>query len=215
MQVLYDQRAPLLGFDGRALTGSVGQRAQEVLVRAGIAFELREVPVPRQLLMVEQDFAPVCAVARLKTPERARTGLFSELLSESPAYLAVIRVDAVMPEPALLSNWTSHGALRWGVQAGLYYSDYVQTRMQQAQAQVVRFSANHQHFAELLAARRIDFFIVQADEAQEMLKRAGATMTLRLKGLADLGHGEQRYFYCSKSAMRAGLPAINQALQTK
>ncbi len=214
MQVLYDVRPPFVSFDGKQLQGSIGLRAQAVLERSGIAFELREIPVKRQLLMIEQNLSPVCSLARLKTVERLRTGVFSGTLAESPPYVAVVRRDANMPEPATLDNWAARPELRWGAHEGLYYSDFVQATMRKARAKILLFRTNHQHFANLLAARRIDFLILHEDEAQEMLKAngAGALTPLRTLTLADLRHGEQRFFYCSKRVPEASLRAINQAL---
>ncbi|MEC5387444.1 transporter substrate-binding domain-containing protein [Uliginosibacterium sp. H3] len=207
--MLFDVRPPFVSFDGKALQGSIGARAQAVLEKSGVAFELREVPVARQLLMVQQNLSPACAVARLKNVERLRLGVFSLPFAESSPYVAVQRKDQKLPEPASLSNWASHRGLRWGVQSGLYYSDYVQGVLGSAQAEIARFSAPHLHFAKLLAARRIDFVIVQEDEAQEMIK----AQALRAQKLDDLVHGEQRFFYCSKSVPEASLRAINEALK--
>lgn len=206
--VLYDTRPPFVIFDGKALQGSIGARAQAALQKSGIAFELREVPVARQLLMTQQNLSPICAVARLKNVERMRLGVFSAPLADSSPYVAVLRNDRTLPEPTTLSNWASHRELRWGVQSGLYYSDYVQTVLFSAKAEIAHFSANNQHFAKLLMARRIDFVVVQEDESQEMVK----SLPLHAQRLDDLVHGEQRFFYCSKSVPEESLRVLNQAL---
>jgi len=202
-------RPPFVSFDGKALQGSIGTRAQTALEKSGVAFELREVPVARQLLMIQQNLSSICAVARLKNVERMRIGVFSAPLAESSPYVAVLRNDRTLPAPTTLSNWASHHELRWGVQSGLYYSDYVQTTLASAKAEVARFSASNQHFAKLLMAQRIDFVIVQEDESQEMVK----ALPLHAQRLDDLVHGEQRFFYCSKSVPEASLRAINEALK--
>ncbi|MDB5800065.1 MAG: putative transporter, periplasmic substrate-binding protein [Rhodocyclales bacterium] len=215
--VLYDVRPPLVEFDGRQLQGSIGKRAQAALERAGIAFELREVPVQRQLLMIEKGLMLACSVARLKTAERMHLGIFSLPIAESPPYIAVVRRDATMPEPATLENWSAHPELRWGVQAGLYYSDYVQTKISSARAEITRFNTSQQHFASLLLAKRIDFVVMQEDEAQEMMKSQGPATTslVRVLPLRDLSHGEQRFFYCSRSVAEKNLRALDQALQIR
>lgn len=210
--VLYDLRPPFVSFDGKRLQGSIGQRAQSALERSGLTFELREIPVPRQLLMIQQNLVPACAVARLKSVERLASGVFSAPLAESPPYVAVVRQDVTLPEPALLAAWVTRPELRWGVQAGLYYSDFVQDQMRRTRGEITRFTANHQHFARLLEARRIDFVIVQQDEAQEMLS-AKSPSTLRMQTLPDLQHGEQRFFYCDKRVPEASLRALNQAIE--
>jgi hypothetical protein len=213
--VLYDVRPPFVTFDGQRLQGSIGARAQIALERSGLHFELREIPVPRQLLMIEQNLSAACAVARVKTVERVRIGTFSAVVAESPPYVAITREESSLPVPPSLKLWAAHEELRWGIASGLYYSDFVQQEIQLARAQISRFSAAHLHLANLLAARRIDFFIAQKDEAQEVLDRnnALAGLRLRVQRLSDLSEGEKRFFYCSKSVSGASLRAINDALK--
>jgi hypothetical protein len=207
--MLFDTRPPFVSFDGTALRGSIGARAQTALEKSGVTFELREVPVARQLMMIQQNLSPTCAVARLKNVERLRIGVFSAPLAESSPYVAVLRNDMQIPGPATLSNWSSQHGLRWGVQRGLYYGDSVQQTMHSAQAQIESFGGPHPHLASLLAAHRIDFVVVQQDESAEMIK----AQPLRVQKLDDLTHGEQRFFYCSKSVPDASLAAINAALK--
>ncbi|GAA5171260.1 hypothetical protein GCM10025770_35630 [Viridibacterium curvum] len=213
VQVVFDLRPPLVFREGDLLGGSIGGIAMKSLHAAGIRFSLQEVPVRRQLNMVEDNRQVVCAVGRIKTAERERRGWFSHALGQSRGYVALIRQGEPMPQPPSLSLWANDPKLGWGVQAGLHYSDQIDRLRTSARAQISTFNANHQHFADLLVAQRIDFVILQADEAAEILLRnAAAAKALRIVELTDVGTVEQRHFYCSRRLPEAQRRALDEAI---
>ncbi|MFT3734182.1 MAG: hypothetical protein QM776_04030 [Rhodocyclaceae bacterium] len=213
VQVVYDLRPPLVVREGDSLGGSIGSVALNALRAANIRFSLQEVPVRRQLNMVEDNRQVVCAVGRIKTTERERRGWFSHALGQSRGYVALVRQGEPMPQPPSLSLWANDPKLDWGVQAGLHYSDQIDQLRTAARAQVSTFNANHQHFADLLMAQRIDFVILQADEAAEiLLHNAAAAKTLRIIELTDIGAVEQRHFYCSRRLPDTQRRALDEAI---
>jgi Bacterial extracellular solute-binding proteins, family 3 len=213
LQVIYDIRPPLTVREGNSLGGSIGAAGVQALQLAGIPHVLQEVPVRRQLSMVENSKQAVCALGRIRTAERERLGWFSEALGQSRGYVAIVRQGEPLPRPPSLTLWAAEPRLRWGVQAGLHYSDQIDRLRNTAKAAVSTFNANHQHFADLLMSRRIDFVILQADEATEVMRRSNNIgQQLRQIELADLRDVEQRYFYCSKSVPEATRTALNQAI---
>lgn len=209
LQIIYDLRPPLVTLENDKLAGSLGLRAQTALERSGLRFTLQQIPIQRQLRVIEQNLDAACAVGRLMNEDRKRTGIFTKAIITSEPYVAIVRKDFVAPEPATLAFWSTLPSLRWGVQSGLHYGDGIQRMTMRARAGIFRFTANNQHFAALLRAERIDFVLIQRDEAQLMLKDAPS---LKAIALSDVTRPESRYFYCSKRVNPASIRALNNAL---
>jgi hypothetical protein len=209
---VYDLRAPLMEMQGGKLAGSVGTPAARVLEQAGVEVSLQEMPVLRQDAEVRNARQPVCAIGRLYSEERAAHGLFSVPIVRGPRYVGIVRREAPPPSPASLLAWSSRSELRWGVQAGFHYSDAIQRLMRSSLAQITPFNRTGDNLIQLLLAERIDFTLLQEDEAALLLASAAARGKLAALPLSDLPAGENRYFYCSRNVPQTTLNKLNAEL---
>lgn len=209
--VYYDLRPPLVTIEQGMLSGNIGRPAQQALDLAHIQYELAMVPIARQDLEVQSNQTPACSVGRVKTPERERFGQFSAEIARSPHYVAIVLQSARLPLSRNLQKWADERTLVWGVQHGLYYSNYIHSLIEQSGARILRFHQTNQHFISLIMVGRIDFFLAQEDEAREIL--AQYPDKVRIVQLDDLQKGEKRYFYCAKKVPRFIMEKLNQALK--
>lgn len=138
-------------------------------------------------------------------------GQFSAEIAHTSRYVAIVRQSARLPPSRDQQKWTADKTLVWGVQHGLHYSHYIHTLMEQSGSRILRFYQTNQHFISLIMAERIDFFLAQEDEAQEMLTRFPDKA--RIIQLDELQKGEKRYFYCTKRVSRFIMDKLNQALK--
>lgn len=213
LRVLYDLRPPLVEMRDGVLAGSVGKRARLALELTGIQVDWRETPVPRQDLEIEHALQPVCALGRLRSPERLATGVFSLPILKGPRYVAVLQHDRQMPAPASLQNWAAQKTLHWGIQRGFYYSSVIDAQINRSLASLIPFSRSGNNLSMLLLSGRVDFLLLQEDEATLLVNAPETANQLRIQPLSDLTEGENRYFYCAKATPQATLKALNATLE--
>lgn len=214
LRMLYDLRPPLVDRQNGMISGTVGTRGRLALERAGIPVEWVESPVPRQDAEIADAEGAVCALGRLRSPERFDAGLFSQEIIKGPSYVAVLRSDRQMPTPNSLLNWTKQPGLRWGIQRGFYYGAAINARAGASHAQVIPITRAGNNLQMLLLYRRIDFILVQEDEAKILVAAPDVRHQLRIQILDDLADGESRYFYCSRNTPVGIIKAINAALES-
>lgn len=214
LRILYDLRPPLVDRQNGIIIGTVGARGRLALERAGISVVWVESPVPRQDAEVADAEDAVCALGRLRSPKRLGAGLFSQAIIKGPNYVAVLRGDRQMPTPNSLQNWTNQPNLRWGIQRGFYYGAAINARAGASHAEVIPFTRAGNNLQMLLLYRRVDFILVQEDEAKILVANPEVRHQLRLQILDDLAGGESRYFYCSRNTPVGIIKAINAALES-
>lgn len=212
LRVLYDLRPPLVELRNGQMAGLIGKRASQALRQAGIAPVWTEMPVSRQDAEIEHAQEAVCALGRLRSPQRALAGLFSQSILRGPRYVALMREDRSLPQPASLANWASQPGLYWGIQRGLFYGETIDALIHKSRAVIVPVTRTGNNLILMLISQRVDFLLLQEDEAKAVLNSAEASNLLRISYLDDLTAGEERFFYCSRQTPMPLLAAINAAL---
>lgn len=210
----YEERPPLMSRQGDQLAGVQGAPATAILQRAGLAADLREAPVARQVAMITRNNEPACALGLYRTAEREKLGKYSKLpVYSSPPQSLMIRKDGRLKDvhrfAAVLQSPTVTVALR----VGYSYGAETDRALAESHAKIIRSSDHSMARARLVLLGVADAALFTEEEGEALIKQLGeAGAALELRRLPDAPPGEGRYFFCNKALPDRQLKAIDDAM---
>lgn len=210
----YEERPPLMSRQDQQLTGLQGGPAMAVLQRAGLAVELREAPVARQVAMITRNTEPACALGLYRTAEREKIGKYSRLpVYRSPPQSLMIRKDGRLSDVHRFATLVQTPAVSLVLRLGYSYGAETDKALAEGRARIVRSSDHSMARARLVLLGMADATLFTEEEGEALIKQLGeAGAALELRRLADAPPGEGRFFFCSKSVPDRQLRAIDEAM---
>lgn len=214
LQLHYQERPPYTqrNSDG-SVRGLLATPVSAALTRAGIAWRWVQTPAQRQLAIVQNGSGPDCAIGWFRNAQREALGKFSRALYRDQPLAALVRRSAALPPTSSLQELLNSTTLRLLVKDGFSYGARVDRLLQSMPApRVSTSSETHLHTGMLLAGRA-DWMLVAPEEAEVLLRQAGAQAdALQLVTLADMDSGSERHLYCSPAVPDTLMQRIDAAL---
>lgn len=213
--VLYfEERPPLMSRQGSELTGVQGAPAMAVLQRAGLAVELREAPVARQMAMIARNAEPACALGLYQTSEREKVGKYSRLpvYSSSPQSW-MIRKDGRLKDIHRFATAVQLPGVTLALRHGYSYGAETDKALAESSAKIIRSSDHSLARARMVLLGVADATLFTDEEGEALIRRMGeAGAALELRRLPDAPPGEGRFFFCSKAMPDRQMRAIDDAM---
>lgn len=212
--VYYEERPPLMSRSGEQLVGAQGAPATAVLQRAGFSVEWREAPVARQVLLIERNAEPACALGLYRTAEREKLGRYSRLpiYSSSPQGL-MIRKDGRLKEVNRFAAAVSPASTTLVLRHGYSYGAETDQVLAVSQARKIRSADNSLARARLVLLGVADATLFTVEEGEALIRQlgdAGAALDLRL--YPDTPTGAGRYLFCSHRVTDRQMRALDDAM---
>lgn len=210
----YEERPPLMSRHDQQLTGLQGAPAMVVLQRAGLAVELREAPVARQVAMITRNTEPACALGLYRTAEREQIGKYSKLpVYSSPPQSLMIRKDGRLKDVHRFAALVRTPGVSLVLRLGYSYGAYTDKALAEGSVRIVRSSDHSLARARLVLLGMADATLFTEEEGEALIKQLGeAGAALELRRLPDAPPGAGRFFFCSKSVPDRQLRAIDEAM---
>jgi polar amino acid transport system substrate-binding protein len=213
----YEERPPLMSRQDKQLTGVQGAPATAILQRAGLAVELREAPVARQVAMITRNAEPACALGLYRTAEREKLGKYSRLpVYSSPPQSLMIRRDGRLKDVYRFAAVIQSPTVTLALRLGYSYGAETDKALAESSAKIVRSADHSMARARLVLLGVADAALFTDEEGEALIKQLGeAGAALELRRLPDAPPGEGRYFFCNKALPDWQLKAIDDAMGTR
>ncbi|ELX11117.1 putative periplasmic substrate-binding protein [Janthinobacterium sp. HH01] len=211
----FSQSPPLQYADSRGvLTGHVARPAIAALKAAGIPFQVRQTPAKMQLVLMQDGQEPACMLGWLQTPERERTGKFSEVVYEDKRPFALTwSGNTAMHDEEPLKDTLTDKNLRAVVNRGASYGVAIDRGLLRYKTTTIPTTADTQQLLDMLRRHSIDYFFITEEELEEAVKASGypASHYKRIY-FSDLYKGYERRLWCSKSVPDETFKRLNAAI---
>lgn len=211
----FSQSPPLQYADSRGvLTGHVAKPAIAALKAAGIPFQVRLTPAKMQLVLMQDGQEQACMLGWLQTPERERTGKFSEVVYEDKRPFALTwSGNTAMHDEEPLKDTLTDKNLRAVVTRGASYGVAIDRGLLRYKTTTIPTTADTQQLLDMLRRHSIDYFFITEEELEEAVKVSGypASHYKRIY-FSDLYKGYERRLWCSKSVPDETFKRLNAAI---
>ena len=212
--VYYEERPPLMSRAGDQLVGMQGAPAMAALQRAGIVVALREVPVARQVALIERNAEPACALGLYRTAEREKLGRYSRLpVYSSPPQALMIRKDGPLKDVDRFAQAVDAASTTLVLRVGYSYGAETDRALAAGHARIIRSGDTSLARARLVLLGVADATLFTAEEGEALIRQMGeAGAALELRHYADTPPGAGRYFFCSRAVPQARMRALDDAM---
>ena len=211
----YAQSPPLQYADARGvLTGHAATPALAALSAAGIPFEVRQTPAKQQLVLMQYGQQAACMLGWLQTPERERTGKFSETVYEDKRPFALTwSGNPAMHDEEPLKDTLTDQRLRVVVNRGASYGVAIDRALLRYKTPTMPSAADTGQLLDMLRRHSIDYFFITEEELEQAVKASGypASHYKRIY-FSDLYKGYERRLWCSRSVPDETFKRLNAAI---
>jgi uncharacterized protein (TIGR02285 family) len=211
----YIQSPPLHYADSRGvLTGLAAKPALAALAAAGIPYEVRQTLAKNQIVLLKENQQPACMLSWLQTPERERIGKFTGVVYEDKRPFALTWAgNPAMHNEEDLKDTLTDKRLRPMVKQGVSYGTQIDRALIRYKTQAASTTASAVEMLEMLRQRRIDYFFISEEEAEEAIKASGTPAgSYQRIYFSDLYKGYERRLWCSKAVPDDVFKRLNAAI---
>jgi uncharacterized protein (TIGR02285 family) len=211
----YIQSPPLHYADSRGvLTGLAAKPAIAALTAAGIPYEVHQTLAKNQIVVLKENREPACMLSWLQTPERERIGKFTDVVYEEKRPFALTWAgNPAMRNEEDLKDTLTDKRLRAMVKQGVSYGVQIDRALIRYKTQPASTTATVVQMLEMLRQRRIDYFFVSEEEAEEAIKASGTPAGgYQRIYFSDLEKSHERRLWCSKAVPDDVFKRLNAAI---
>jgi len=210
----YSERPPYVM---RASDGSVGGIAATSAIhafqKAGIPYALRFMSAKHQIVNLQANEEPICAMAWYKTAEREAFAKFTKPVSQDSATIVLTNIAFQTPPNATVESLLANPATRIVLKNSVVYGPYVETKLSAAKAHLIRTYDEYETIIRVIRNGRADLTFATLEEADYYARYLGYPITsFNVIRFADAPPGENRYIMCSKKVPDAIIERLNAAL---
>ncbi|WP_439859684.1 substrate-binding periplasmic protein [Pseudomonas sp. MBLB4136] len=211
LPVYYIEKPPYYHSEQGEPAGFLLERAQAIFKEAGITIRLQSRPSKRIQMKLALEREAACSIGWFKTEQRSAYAWFSRPIYRDRPMVVLTRTDLASQVKAH-ENFAAllKSPLRLGLIDGYSYGELDALL---AQAEHSSITAAPTHNVLMLAAKRIDYTLVDEREIPYILAEADMyDARVTQLGMPDLPAGQLRYLMCSKGVDRALRERIDQAI---
>lgn len=200
--------------DGRP-SGFLLLRAQRFIEQAKIPIGGYATYPPRRILaMIRKNEGRYCSVGWFRTAERESYARFSAPIHVDRPHIVLAHPDAwfaVSARGALLPLMDDPD-LRLGLIDGYSYGTYLDALIAARQGPTNADSADAPQLLKMLAAGRVDFALLDREEADVLMTGNESAKSLRAVFLNGMPEGQRRHLICSLQVSEAEMRAIDAVI---
>ena len=218
LDVLYSPRPPYYTVDAHGtVDGIVAGPAKQAFEEAGLETLWSRVSFNRQIQMIQENTAPLCAIGWFKNPEREAFAKFTEAIYQDKAMVALARSqNAAVARHGTLAALMADADLQMGTKLGFSYGTEVDTMISTLAPRRLTTDQTPVGMIRMLMGRRFDYMISAPEEALYLKDTLGAEAeSLEVIPLSDLSPQNKRYIMCTKRTDDAVIAALNAAIQLR
>ncbi len=196
------------GFSGIAIAPVV-----LAMKKAGIDYEMVQIPALRQLDALKNGKDRVCSVGWYKTPEREQFASFSAPISKDAPWVGVTRANFAVAPHATVDSLLSNSNVSVLVKAGYVHGDFLDKKIASMQSKRVSTTGDMPQLMQMLALGRADITFMPLEEVQYYIQTGlvkGAEVNV--VHFSEMPAGYTRYLMCSKAVNPQVINDFNAAL---
>ncbi len=211
LPIYYIEKPPYYFTEQGTAKGFLLYLSQAIVAQAGITADFQPLPAKRILLKLEQEPRAACSIGWFKTEPRETFAWFSAPIHRDNP-MQVLSSNSMLQQirsyPSLSALLASN--LRLGLVDGISYGE-LDVQLRQARSE--KITAMPTQIVRMLAAERIDYTLIDAQELPYIQAQADTPRDeLVATSFADLPSGQLRYLMCSKSIGKEMENRLNQAI---
>jgi polar amino acid transport system substrate-binding protein len=212
----YEERPPYLVRAGDGVHGLTADPAARIFRAAGVPFVWEASSMSRQLHLMRENQAPLCAVGWFKTAERLAFAKFTRPIYRDGPVVALARRQFAFGPGRAMADVLSTPGLRVLVRGRYAYGPYIERALERATPDVIASPLPNVQLAERLVANRADLMFAPEEEAALLLLRlADKAAALQVLRFSDRVPGSERYIACSRSVPDDTITRLNGAIGFK
>ena len=214
VSVHYHEKRPYYTSYGGSVHGLIADRVALVFSAADIPFHWVSTPANRQLALIENDEAPVCAVGWFKTPERQQYGKYTLPIYQDRPFVAIARADNdLLRERENLSRVLEESRLRLLIKSSYSYGRYIDEKIVALRPWKIETTADNFSMLEMIQAQRADYCFMTEEEAHDILLFSAVNRSdFKIIPFDDIPQGSKRYLICSRQFKDSDVDKLNAAL---
>lgn len=216
IELFYSERPP---FASRTANGEVegltASPAAAAFHNASIPFKWREMPFKLQLIELELNRKPACAIGMFQTLEREAYARFTRPIYRDRSFVIISRAtNKALLRHRDLTSLLQDPELQLLVMDGFSYGDFMDREIERLRPRLkIAYGSTNQQRLDLLAAGKADYFFVSPEELETLLARPGNDRSLfQVRELEGIPPGNLRRIACSLQVDRGVIDALNQGL---
>ncbi len=181
--------------------------------KAGIDYEMVQIPALRQLDELKNGKDRACSVGWYKTPEREQFASFSAPISKDAPWVGVTRANFTVESHATVDSLLSDPQVSVLVKVGYVHGDFLDRKIASMQSRRVPTTGDMPQLMQMLALGRADITFMPLEEVQYYIQTGLVKATeVHVVHFSEMPAGYTRYLMCSKAVSPQLINDFNAAL---
>ncbi|MFZ6674587.1 substrate-binding periplasmic protein [Undibacterium sp. Xuan67W] len=214
--LIYSDRVPYTetSKDGD-VQGVIADPVKQVFRRAKIDYQWRNVPINRQLQIIENNQEKACLIGFFKNHQRALLGKFTRAIYQDGPTIAVVASDnSQLGDIKTIDDLLSNQKLILLNKSSYSYGAQVDKKIKQWDPTIELTTADNLHLFQMISYRRADYFFLTLDEAMQLVRRFELNPNAyRYLSFPELGPGNQRHIWCTRQVSDTTIEKLNKEIE--
>jgi polar amino acid transport system substrate-binding protein len=214
--VYYTIRAPLIIKMNDDIGGIVGSPSVEAFRRANLPANFVELSLARQLIALEENTKPVCALNYFKRAEREKIGNFTAPVAyDSPLGVLTLATNQAVREHPKFESLVAAPELRFARKVETSFGPYLDALVSTHKPRLIESLEENNARVAQLQAGRADYMFIQKPEAEYLIENSGFDQNNFVHiQMLDAPPINTRHIICSKNISSDQILALNAAIMT-
>ena len=217
VQIFYEERVPyaVTSEEGK-VEGLTATPITVAFEKAGIPIQWRNMPFKRQLITIKANKTFACGIGWFKKPEREEFARFSDpIYQDRPTIVIGKKESNILSKYSTVEDLVKANNIKLLVKDSFSYGKYLDALIDKySPNKLVVVGSSNLEMLQLLLVGRADYFFVAEEEAEEMIRSAGYSISdFTFHHYKDMPSGNFRYLACSQNVPSEMMNRINNSLR--
>lgn len=213
--VYYEERVPYVikTADG-SLSGLVGKPAIFAFKNSLIPYELKPLPVKRQISYLKRNHGRLCLMGWYKNKERESFAQYSHFVYQDKIRVGIGREDnSLLTSGGTVGHTLSKPFIRVLVKGGYSYGSFLDTQFAKYKPTLEVTTSDSIKMLKMIHAGRADIFFLAQEEADALIPETGLPKAdFSYIVFTDMPPGHKRYLLFSRQVERETIQLLNKQL---
>lgn len=213
--VQFTERPPFMKqeADG-SVSGTVGTPVTQAFKKTGIPFVWQHTAAKRQLAVLQENAAPVCAIGWYKTAERERYAKYTKAISQDSPMIGLANAAFHARDNGKLADLLANPELSVLIKDAIVYGPYMDEQLAKMKAKRVVSFDEFGGLIKLIRLGRAELTFIPIEEANYYIESMGYTRNdFNIIHFSDMPPGQKRYLLCSMKVENAVIDKLNAELK--
>ncbi|CAM3631144.1 substrate-binding periplasmic protein [Vibrio aquimaris] len=214
IELMYNDRVPYMMMNGDELTGLTGGPVVKAFEQAGINFNLKKIPTKRQMHVLKENKAKVCAIGWFKKPDREQFAHFSAPIYRDKPMTAIANADNdKISSGQAIEHTLSDPNLKLLVKDGFSYGEFIDDKIKRLNPKTYSTVGSNLQIIKMISSGRADYTFITEEEFISVVKSPQLQKdTFKVVRFNDMPEGNYRYLLCSFKVEKDTIDRINANL---